>query len=256
MKFLAFGVVVGVEAQDPSFFPLLERRLPSFPAAPRAVAPRLAYRVADAGAGRVVVVRGQRTLATASDLERASDCLIADLQSSLGRLAAGWTFVHAGVVAIDGRALILPARSWGGKSTLVAALLRAGASYSSDEFAVLDRDGHVHPYARPLARRTADRFLPLAHLGASIMTGCAAVGAVVFTEFRATAAQPLRRLSPGVAILRLLEQCLGARQRPAETLRALHALASVTPAFTGMRGEADEFARHLIDCARKGWRMV
>ena len=39
-------------------------------------------------------------------------------------------FLHCGVIAIDGRALLLPGRSFAGKTTLTAALVRAGA-YSS-----------------------------------------------------------------------------------------------------------------------------
>ena len=45
----------------------------------------------------------------------------------------------------------LPGHSFSGKSTLVAALVRAGAVYYSDEFAVLDPDGFVHPYAKALS---------------------------------------------------------------------------------------------------------
>jgi hypothetical protein len=249
----AFGLVVDVQTDDARLFPLLDRQLPSFPEEPRSTTPRVSYRVAAAGGGRIVLLRGRRTLATTTDLWSVSDRLVADLQSALGRLASGWTFVHAGVVAIDGRALLLPARSSAGKTTLVAALLRAGASYGSDELAVLDPAGHVHPYARQLARRTPDRFLPAAQLGGSIMTGRTAVSAIVFTEFRLPEAPQLHRLSPGITILRLLEHCLGARGRPAETLQAL---AGATPAFVGARGEADLFARRLIDWARAGWRMA
>ena len=53
---------------------------------------------------------------------------------------------------------MLPAPSFGGKTTLVAALVRAGAIYYSDEFAVLDEQGFVHPYAKPLSIRGADNW--------------------------------------------------------------------------------------------------
>ena len=56
-------------------------------------------------------------------------------------------FVHAGVVAWRGRALVLPGTSFAGKTTLVAELVRAGAIYYSDEYAVLDEQGRVHPYS-------------------------------------------------------------------------------------------------------------
>jgi hypothetical protein len=43
--------------------------------------------------------------------------------------------------------MVLPGKSFAGKTTLVAALVRAGAEYWSDEYAVLDANGDVHPYA-------------------------------------------------------------------------------------------------------------
>jgi hypothetical protein len=53
-----------------------------------------------------------------------------------------------------GRAVILPGRSMSGKTSLVAALVKAGATYFSDEYAVLDKLGMVHPYIKTLSLRT------------------------------------------------------------------------------------------------------
>ena len=79
------------------------------------------------------------------------------LESTIGMFLAEWArervFGHAGVVAHEGKALMVPARSMCGKSSLVKALLRAGAEYFSDEFAVLDTEGRVHPYPRRLSIR-------------------------------------------------------------------------------------------------------
>lgn len=60
-------------------------------------------------------------------------------------------FVHAGVAALDGVAVVLPAPPDHGKSTTVAALVRSGFDFLSDEAAALDpADGRVHPFPRPL----------------------------------------------------------------------------------------------------------
>jgi len=59
--------------------------------------------------------------------------------------------VHAGVVARRGRVLAVPAASGGGKTTLVAALLRDGWEYVSDEALVLAPGGAVRPYAKWLS---------------------------------------------------------------------------------------------------------
>jgi hypothetical protein len=217
---------------------------------------QLKYRVKVLANGGVAVVRGRRTIATAPDVPAASLHLVTDLQSAMARKAAGWTFVHSGMVAIDGRALLLPARSHAGKSTLVAALLRAGASYGSDEFAVVDLTGRVHPYSRQLAlRRTHQsvRRVRADELGGTVLAESLPVGAVLFTDFSEGARLDLRPLSSGEVVLRLLEHCLGVRGRPSETLVALQALARDAVGFQSARGEADVTARELLALARQGW---
>ena len=77
--------------------------------------------------------------------------------------APGFTFVHAGVVDAGGCGIVIPGRSYTGKSTLVAELVRLGATYVSDEYAVLDPSGLVHPFAKPLSIRTG-RHDPLGQL--------------------------------------------------------------------------------------------
>ena len=57
------------------------------------------------------------------------------------------------VLSVGKAAIVMPGASFAGKTTMVRAWLEAGATYYSDEFAVLDRTGRVHPFARPLAIR-------------------------------------------------------------------------------------------------------
>jgi hypothetical protein len=176
--------------------------------------------------------------------------LVADLQSALARLSTDWTFIHAGVVAIDGRAVLLPAISGGGKTTMVAALLAEGAKYLSDEFAVIDPMGRVHPYPRNLAIRVEDgpvRRVSATELGSDIIFKSVPPGAIVFLTFRPGASLELEPLSPGQSAVRLLQHCLGARGRPAGTLTALRTLTELAPSFEGTRGEATENARTLVE---------
>ena len=77
-----------------------------------------------------------------------------DLEVYVAEQARRRVFVHAGAVGWNGRAIILPGQTRSGKTTLVAALVRAGATYYSDEYAVIDTQGRVHPYPRPLMIRT------------------------------------------------------------------------------------------------------
>ena len=79
--------------------------------------------------------------------------------------------LHAGVVARDDLALVMPAVPGAGKSTLTAALAHAGWRLLSDEFGALDMArGEVWPLIKPpvLKNRSIDvlrRFAPQAAIG-------------------------------------------------------------------------------------------
>ena len=64
--------------------------------------------------------------------------------------------VHAGVVELDGRAIVMPALPGTGKSTLTAALVTRGARLLSDEFGIVDlEDARLHPLVRPVSLKNA-----------------------------------------------------------------------------------------------------
>ena len=97
-------------------------------------------------------------------------------------------FVHAGVVGWGGRAIVIPGRSFSGKTTLVAELVRAGASYYSDEFAVIDRQGRVLPYPQPLQLRDPHTYrqtrCPVRKLGGTAGDVPLPVGLVLFSKYK------------------------------------------------------------------------
>jgi hypothetical protein len=182
-------------------------------------------------------------------LELALEILDSTIRARVARDAPERIFVHAGVVALEGRALLIPGRSFSGKTTLVAALVRAGAAYYSDEFAPLDRDGLVHPYAKPLSlrgvegRQTDHR---VESLGGVAGDGALPVGAVVVTKHRPRAAWRPKRLSWGAGALALLANTVPARDRPADTLRAITNAVDGAILLEGDRGEAEEVAPLLF----------
>jgi hypothetical protein len=75
------------------------------------------------------------------------------LDEQLLKLLKGFIAIHAGAVEIAGKVLLLPGRTHAGKSSLVAELIRRGAVYFSDEFALIDSQGRAHSYPRPLMLR-------------------------------------------------------------------------------------------------------
>jgi hypothetical protein len=181
---------------------------------------------------------------------QALDVLESELQLSVARLARPEVFVHAGVVAVGGSAILVPGRSGAGKTTLVRALIEAGATYFSDEYAVLDRQGRVHPYARrpsvrvrggkerhPVPRGRGRRAVP--------------VGLVVDTRYHAKARWDPVPLSPGQIVFALLANTVPARDRPAEVLAVLARTAQRARGIRSDRGPAARTARSLISLARE-----
>lgn len=67
-----------------------------------------------------------------------------------------YAIFHAGVVAYGEDALMISAKSGGGKSTLTAALMEEGWRLLSDEFAILDLDtSSLKAYPRPVSLKNA-----------------------------------------------------------------------------------------------------
>jgi hypothetical protein len=109
----------------------------------------------DPGAAcRYVIYINAQEAAKAESFEEALDLLESLLHFQAAQAAREYVFIHAGVVAWEGRAIVLPGRSMSGKTSLVAALIGKGATYYSDEYTVLDKDGYVHPYPKDLSLRT------------------------------------------------------------------------------------------------------
>jgi hypothetical protein len=157
-------------------------------------------------------------------------------------------FIHTGVVVINGRALLLPGRSYAGKTTLTAALVRAGAIYGSDEYAPISADGLVHPYPRPLWMRfpTGRRQVPVGELGGTAFASPVPVGGIALVTYAAGSSWDVTPISPGEAVLGLVDNCVPARTRPAEMLDALTTAVPMTGLVRGTRGDADEAAAALI----------
>jgi hypothetical protein len=187
------------------------------------------------------------------DPRAAAERIVADLQAYLARHARARVFVHAGVVGVHGRAVIIPGRSFSGKSTLVAALVAAGAVYASDEMAVLDRRGRVHPYARPLALRSGGtvRRVGSAWLPGGVATAPAPVGLVLVPRYRPGARWAPQELSPAQAMLELLRHTLAVRSRPVEVLAVLRAVVEHARAWAGVRGEPEEVVAAVLAALRE-----
>jgi hypothetical protein len=164
--------------------------------------------------------------------------------------ATGCLFVHAGVVGWRGRAILMPGRSRSGKTTLVEALVALGADYYSDEFAVLEPDGRVRPYAIPLSLRgRAGRPAAKASiesLGGRPGVDALPVGLIVVTHHRPRARWRPRPLSRSEAMLALMDNTVAATRPPAVTMPILRQAALDVRAIHTPRGDARAAASRLL----------
>jgi hypothetical protein len=253
----SYGWRIGVRTNRSDVLPQAWDRLP--PGAEPAELPfvDLLYSLRVGGEGHrsglrnyTLLYKGAQRIARTMDLDEALETLESDLQITIAEFAQDRVFVHAGAVGYNSKALLLPGRSMAGKSTLVVALLRLGATYYSDEYAVLDENGLVHPYARRLSLRQAEQDKSL-RLGAEELGGRAGtealpIGMVALATFRPAAAWKPRRISPAKAILEILDNTVAAQTLPRRVLAYLGRVTPQAVALKGWRGEAAETAELLI----------
>lgn len=258
LTFTSHGARIGIRATDAA---LLERLPPHLPpkwrATPSPIVDRLYSLV---GGGTLANVRrfhvlygGAARLARTLDLQELLTTLELDLHFEVALAARRRLFVHAGVVGWQGGAIVIPGPSRCGKSTLVAALVDAGATYFSDEYAVFDARGRVHPYCKPLSLRTTGgdtrpRTIPPQALG-TVGTTPLPVRLIVDAEYRPGSRWRPRSRTAAQGMLALLANTVVARSHPDVALATLHRVVAGATVLRGRRGEAPDMIDHLLQYA-------
>jgi hypothetical protein len=158
--------------------------------------------------------------------------------------------VHAGAVMLDGRALLIPGTTHAGKSSLVAELLRRGAAHLSDEYALVDDEGRVHSYPRPLLLRNGSAKQSLAlpgDLNASFAMQPVSVGWIVAVDYVPNAAWKVQEISQGEAVMLLLRNTPHEMSEFPEMIDFFRRSASDAVCYAGTRGEAVDAANRIFD---------
>jgi hypothetical protein len=256
MSFTAYGVRVGVRVNHKTILKALVGRLPPGSTPVNARTTNHLYSMTgfvNGSNGRVTrfnlgywnLFRFARTRSFDDLLEQFES----HLQLTVAEYAPRRVFVHAGVVGWNGKAILIPGSSFSGKSTLVAELLRAGATYYSDEYAVIDASGRVHPYARDLRMRSPDAIRVkrkrAADFGAATGSKPLPVALIMSTTFKDGARWRPRQLTRGKAVLELLANTVSARSQPEMALSFLTKAVDSATSMKGVRGEASEMVDWL-----------
>jgi hypothetical protein len=246
----AFGVTVAVTA-DPQHFAAVRGFLPPRSRPMRHPPERGHFAlVKDSDDALLQVVCDDKPVSDPVDLRLALGILDAELRMYIALHAPDHVFVHAGVVGVGERAIVLPGMSFAGKTTLVTALVQEGAEYWSDEYAVLDAKGLVHPYPKPLSVRINDTYeteeRPIESLGGRAGDRPLPVAVIAFTNYRRGLTWALRPCTAGEGAIKLLEHSIAARSRPQQVLAAVRRAATDAMILEGDRGDADEAASALL----------
>lgn len=189
--------------------------------------------------------------------ERAALRIASDVHWAVALRPGRYLFVHSGAVAFGERLVLLPGRTHSGKSTLVATLIERGATYYSDEYALVDDDGRIHPYPRWLQLRSPGgepgRELDPLELGCPVGDRPLRAALVVSCRFdpEVSAWRPERHGSAR-AVLALIDNTVRARLEPERMARVLSAAARGTMLLSGSRPEAAVVADQLLDELGRG----
>lgn len=179
--------------------------------------------------------------------------LIYEVDKNLGlalqRARPDLLFLHAAVVELDGRAIVLCGHSGTGKSTTTFALLHHGFGYLSDELAPVDvASGIVHPFAHALClkqvppapyrlpSRTLDAgetlHVPVAALPGAAVLESRPLAALVFLQREAEPrSRGLQPLTSAAACAHVLSSALNALAHPDQGADAALEIVRRVPAF-------------------------
>jgi len=212
------------------------------------------FRLERKGRGYIQVKNGERSGVSRNKrafLKYFDSCL----RLTIAEYAVGRVFVHAGVVGWNGKAIVIPGSSFSGKTTLVAELVKQGAEYYSDEYAVFDEEGLVHPFARRLGVRVVGPegqvietdHLTIEALGGTAGTSSLPVGWLLITAFDEEAKWEPKVLTSGNGVLDLLSQTIPIRYAPEFSLKVLKKVATNAIIVKSPRFDAVAFAKFFLD---------
>lgn len=152
-------------------------------------------------------------------------------------------YLHAGSFVWNNRGIIVPGESFSGKTTLVKEFIKAGATYITDDLTILTEAGEILPFPRTLQVRTdTGRELKTAEsFGARTLTKKIKLDVILFTAFDENAEWKPQILSPGQAVLKLMDNFYyrsSIIEAPEQIVRTLAAVTNCVKIYDGKRGAA------------------
>jgi hypothetical protein len=265
--FASHGVRTTIQVTEPASLVPIKLRLPPGWCEVRPMVGEPQYslvvgnEIAPRGLERLhLLFRGGLLISAAYNLEPVLGALESELDRRIG-LNAGpdRVFVDAGAVGWRGNAILLAGPAHHEISTLIAALLRAGASYYSDRYAVLDGNGRVHPYARPLWLSVGAHANPVRYLaedlGAKTGIYSLPVRTVVFVCYRLGAQARFFPVTRTAAAAELMASAVVSNPDPEAVSATLSKALAGAWILRGICGDPESVLNLLLGPQRKNRRQ-
>lgn len=174
-----------------------------------------------------------------------------------------YVLLHAAAAELRGKAVILSAPMESGKTTLVAGLVRSGLSYLTDEaVAVRPSDGSLVGYPKALSidrgswdvlqdmrptqvgetqhLRAQQWHVPATALRADAIRNSAAPAVVILPRYVHGGETVLTEISPGAALVEVLQQTFHLDRNRARDMRVLARMIEVCSTYRLQVGDLDE----------------
>jgi hypothetical protein len=187
-----------------------------------------------------------RPLVRSSSAAEIADAFEENLSWLVAERSPRRVFIRAGVVGWRDRAIVIPGGRGTGKSMLVRALVAAGASYFSDDYAVLEGN-MVQPYPSRVPPSGAGLSYWLEECGASREPKPVPVGVLLFAPYQPGAVFKPKLISRGKALLGMFKHAVAAQRSPANVLRTLETVSRRCNALESVRSDARTVASYLLE---------
>lgn len=255
--FESYGVKIGVRCNDPKIVEKIIERLPDLlPTGFREIDFEesefiFSIRWSDKRGKKHLVYKDDKEILALSLKDWKYELLDSHIRMTIAEFAKDFVFLHAGAVRYKDKAIIIPARSFSGKTTLVAELAGRGLDYYSDEYAVIDEKGLLHPFPKQLSMRGIiddhqQVEIDVEEYGGKKGVEPINIGLILVSKFIKRAKFQPKLLSAGEGIIESIANSVSIRQNPEFVLKVLGIVMNQAKVVKTNRSEAKNFADKFL----------
>ena len=255
--FDSYGVRIGIRSNETEILAKLKERLPfllptGFHEIDFAAVEYIFSVVRDSKIkGNYKIYKNNEDCTTLSGTDLKLDSFESQIRLTVAEFAEGYVFLHAGAVRYKETAIIIPAKSFSGKTTLVAEFIRRGFEYYSDEYAVIDRDGFLHPFPKQLSMRgIIDAYqqvdMDVEEFGAVKGEEPIKIGLILISKYKKGARFLPKVVTSGEGIIESIANSVSIRTNPEFVLGVLGKVVNNAKVVKTNRSEAKKFVDRFL----------